>query len=82
MGCFWTPRNQISSRKTSESVSQFQFGHCTHGDKVATLTNPLETPLSYILVFGDFLLALTEGGDRMLIWNTVDGGASYSCAMI
>ena len=48
------------------------FNRC----KVATLTNPLETPLSFITIFGSSLLALTEDGKRMLIWNTVDGGGS------
>ncbi|KXN80981.1 hypothetical protein AN958_06493 [Leucoagaricus sp. SymC.cos] len=43
------------------------------GKPVTTLTNPLDTPLSYILIFGSSLLALTEDGERMLIWNTTDG---------
>ncbi|KDR73654.1 hypothetical protein GALMADRAFT_100477 [Galerina marginata CBS 339.88] len=40
---------------------------------ISRLTNPLETNLSFITIFGSQLLALTENGDRMLIWNTSDG---------
>ncbi|KAF9447264.1 Utp21-domain-containing protein [Macrolepiota fuliginosa MF-IS2] len=43
------------------------------GKPISTLTNPLDTPLSYILIFGTSLLALSEDGERMLVWNTTDG---------
>ncbi|PAV23976.1 Utp21-domain-containing [Pyrrhoderma noxium] len=39
------------------------------GKEVGRLTNPLGTKLSFILVFGEQLLALTENGSRMLIWD-------------
>ncbi|KAI0934749.1 hypothetical protein AcV5_006491 [Taiwanofungus camphoratus] len=43
------------------------------GKETERLTNPLETSLASILVFGDQLLALTEDGSRMLVWDTKDG---------
>ncbi|PPQ86912.1 hypothetical protein CVT25_009798 [Psilocybe cyanescens] len=43
------------------------------GKEVSRVTNPLGTHLSFITVFGSQLLALTEKGDRMLIWSTTDG---------
>ncbi|KAI0054018.1 Utp21-domain-containing protein [Auriscalpium vulgare] len=42
------------------------------GKEVARLTNPLGSPLSSILIFGTQLLALTEDGGRLLIWDTSD----------
>jgi hypothetical protein len=42
--------------------------------QVLRLSNPLETNLSFITIFGPQLLALSEQGDKMLIWNTSDGG--------
>jgi len=76
MGSIWYSCNKVSAGKTSVFLSAFDrlfmFNRC----KVATLTNPLETPLSFITIFGSSLLALTEDGKRMLIWNTVDGGGS------
>ncbi|KAH9484417.1 U3 small nucleolar RNA-associated protein 21-like protein [Psilocybe cubensis] len=42
------------------------------GKEVSRVTNPLGTHLSFITVFGSQLLALTENGDRMLIWSTSD----------
>ncbi|KAF7778503.1 hypothetical protein Agabi119p4_2848 [Agaricus bisporus var. burnettii] len=43
------------------------------GKPVSTLTNPLDTPISYIQTFGTALLALTEDGEHMLVWDTSDG---------
>ncbi|EJF66083.1 Utp21-domain-containing protein [Dichomitus squalens LYAD-421 SS1] len=40
------------------------------GKEVARLTNPLETSLTHILVFGPQLLAVTDDGNRMLVWDT------------
>jgi len=57
-------------------LSAFDRLFTFNGCKVANLTNPLDTPLSFITIFGLSLLALTEDGQRMLIWNTVDGGGS------
>jgi len=45
--------------------------------QVSRLTNPLDTNLSFITIFGLQLLALNENGDRMFIWNTSNGGQSY-----
>ncbi|KAF7796706.1 hypothetical protein EIP86_007889 [Pleurotus ostreatoroseus] len=43
------------------------------GKEVARISNPLGSPLSFILVFGNQILALTEDGGRMLVWDTVEG---------
>ncbi|KAH9857144.1 Utp21-domain-containing protein [Lenzites betulinus] len=43
------------------------------GKEVERLTNPLESVLAHILIFGKQLLALTEDGSRMLIWDTENG---------
>ncbi|TCD62177.1 hypothetical protein EIP91_007261 [Steccherinum ochraceum] len=43
------------------------------GKEVTRLQNPLESTLSYILIFGTQLLALTEDGRRMFAWNTKSG---------
>ncbi|KAH9843207.1 Utp21-domain-containing protein [Rhodofomes roseus] len=43
------------------------------GKEVGRLTNPLETNIASVLVLGSQLLALTEDGTRMLVWN-VDSG--------
>lgn len=42
------------------------------GKPATTLINPLDTPLSFITIFGASLLALTEDGQRMLIWSTTN----------
>ncbi|KAG1877929.1 Utp21 specific WD40 associated putative domain-containing protein [Suillus subalutaceus] len=39
------------------------------GKEVSRVSNPLRTPLAFIILFGSQLLALTEGGGRMLIWE-------------
>ncbi|RDX56504.1 Utp21-domain-containing protein [Lentinus brumalis] len=43
------------------------------GKEVDRLVNPLETSLTHILVFGPQLLALTEDGSRLLIWDMANG---------
>ncbi|KAI0333500.1 Utp21-domain-containing protein [Cubamyces sp. BRFM 1775] len=43
------------------------------GKEVERFTNPLETNLTHILIFGTQLLALTEDGSRMLVWDTSSG---------
>ncbi|KAG6897135.1 hypothetical protein C0992_003915 [Termitomyces sp. T32_za158] len=43
------------------------------GKEVLRVTNPLGTALSFITIFGSQLLALTEDGSRMLLWNTKEG---------
>lgn len=45
--------------------------------QVLRLSNPLGTNLSFITIFGPQLLALNEQGDKMLIWNTSDGGNCF-----
>jgi len=42
--------------------------------KVLTASNPFEEPVTSLLVFGSQLLALSEDGGRLLIWDTHDGG--------
>ncbi|KAF8809021.1 Utp21-domain-containing protein [Phlegmacium glaucopus] len=43
------------------------------GKEVLRLSNPLGTSLSFVTIFGSQLLALNEQGDKMFIWNTLDG---------
>ncbi|KAJ6630596.1 Utp21-domain-containing protein [Mycena sp. CBHHK59/15] len=43
------------------------------GKEVLRGTNPLGTTLSFITIFGSQLLALTENGRRMLLWETSTG---------
>ncbi|KAJ7097769.1 Utp21 specific WD40 associated putative domain-containing protein [Mycena belliarum] len=43
------------------------------GKEVLRGTNPLGTTLSSITIFGSQLLALTEDGRRMLLWETTTG---------
>ncbi|KAI9057911.1 Utp21-domain-containing protein [Trametes sanguinea] len=43
------------------------------GKEVERLANPLETNLTHILVFGKQLLALTDDGGRMLVWDMESG---------
>jgi U3 small nucleolar RNA-associated protein 21 len=42
--------------------------------QVFRFSNPLGTVLSCIILFGSQLLALTEDGSRMLMWETNEGG--------
>lgn len=44
--------------------------------KVGRSTNPLETNIASLLVLGSELLALTEDGTRMLVWD-IGGGGMY-----
>ncbi|KAG2084691.1 WD40-repeat-containing domain protein [Suillus discolor] len=39
------------------------------GKEVSRVSNPLQTPLAFVILFGTQLLALTEDGARMLIWE-------------
>ncbi|KAJ7709752.1 Utp21 specific WD40 associated putative domain-containing protein [Mycena rosella] len=43
------------------------------GKEVLRGTNPLGTTLSFITIFGTQLIALTEDGRRMLLWETSTG---------
>nr|GAT60083.1 predicted protein [Mycena chlorophos] len=43
------------------------------GKEVLRATNPLGTTLSFITIFGPQILALTEDGRRMLLWDTSSG---------
>ncbi|TFK42298.1 Utp21-domain-containing protein [Crucibulum laeve] len=43
------------------------------GKEILRATNPLDTNLSFITVFGSHLLALTDDGGRMLLWDAKDG---------
>lgn len=44
------------------------------GKEIARLSNPLGSTLSSFIIFGNQLLALTEDGKRMLVWDTAEGG--------
>uniref|UniRef100_A0A0W0EUF7 Uncharacterized protein n=1 Tax=Moniliophthora roreri TaxID=221103 RepID=A0A0W0EUF7_MONRR len=43
------------------------------GREVLRVSNPVETNLSYITIFGSRILALTEDGSRLLCWDTTQG---------
>ncbi|EEB89750.1 hypothetical protein MPER_12120, partial [Moniliophthora perniciosa FA553] len=43
------------------------------GREVLRASNPVETNLSYITIFGSRILALTEDGSRLLCWDTTQG---------
>jgi hypothetical protein len=43
-------------------------------EQVGRVSNPFGSTLTSIIVFGSQLLALTEDGERMLIWDTAGGG--------
>ncbi|KAF8077591.1 Utp21 specific WD40 associated putative domain-containing protein [Lyophyllum atratum] len=43
------------------------------GKEILRVTNPLGTALSFITIFGSQLLALTEDGGRLLLWDTKEG---------
>ena len=42
--------------------------------KVLTFSNPFEEPVTCLLVFGSQLLALSEDGGRLLVWDIRSGG--------
>jgi U3 small nucleolar RNA-associated protein 21 len=44
------------------------------GKEIARLSNPLGSTLSFFLIFGTQLLALTEDGRRMLVWDIAGNG--------
>ena len=48
------------------------------GKENARLSNPLGSTLSSFIIFGNQLLALTEDGKRMLVWDTAEGGKSIN----
>jgi hypothetical protein len=37
------------------------------------VVNPLDEPVTSLLIFGSQLIALSEDGGRLLIWDTNDG---------
>ncbi|KIP12285.1 hypothetical protein PHLGIDRAFT_124190 [Phlebiopsis gigantea 11061_1 CR5-6] len=48
------------------------------GKEVARISNPFSSTISFILIFGTQLLALTEDGKRMIIWGTVENDVQYT----
>jgi hypothetical protein len=48
--------------------------------KVARLTSPHGTPMGVIATFGPLLLALTEDGGQMVVWDTATMGQSLGSA--
>lgn len=46
--------------------------------QVSRVSNPLQTPLAFVILFGTQLLALTEDGARMLIWEVSTNGALFN----
>ncbi|KAG9318708.1 hypothetical protein JVU11DRAFT_804 [Chiua virens] len=51
------------------------------GKEVVRVTNPLGTSLNSILIFGNLLLALTEDGGWMLVWDVSRDEPSFSCTI-
>ncbi|KAF9227632.1 Utp21-domain-containing protein [Gyrodon lividus] len=51
------------------------------GKEVARATNPLGISLASIVMFGSQLLALTEDGGRMLVWDASTNEPSLSCTI-
>ena len=45
--------------------------------KISSLANPLGTTLTELLVFGSNIVALTEDGRHLLVWDGNSGGLSY-----
>lgn len=46
-------------------------------DKVGRVSNPFGTVLASIIIFGSQVLALTEDGGRLLIWDIAGGGKNF-----
>ena len=67
------PSDIYAEKKSVFSFTLFKSGS-VKSSQVLRLSNPLETNLSFITIFGPQLLALNEQGDKMLIWNTSNGG--------
>ena len=67
------PSDIYAEKKSAFSVTLLKSGS-VKSFQVLRLSNPLGTNLSFITIFGPQLLALNEQGDKMLIWNTSDGG--------
>ncbi|KAH7912241.1 Utp21 specific WD40 associated putative domain-containing protein [Hygrophoropsis aurantiaca] len=51
------------------------------GKEVARVTNPIGTKLSSITIFGSQLLALTEDGGRMFIWDISSPDLTLFCTI-
>ncbi|KAF8136615.1 Utp21 specific WD40 associated putative domain-containing protein [Boletus edulis] len=51
------------------------------GKEVVRATSPLGTPLASTIIFGSLLLALTEDGGRMLVWDISRDEPSFSCTI-
>lgn len=76
MDCIWSIGYQIHTGKGGTRSWDLLFRAvltCRFLVQILRVTNPLATNISSILVFGSQLLALTEDGRRMLIWNATGG---------
>lgn len=49
--------------------------------KVLTVVNPFDEPMTSLLIFGSQLLALSEDGGRLLIWDVNDGSEPFACPL-
>ena len=74
MDCIRNLCHPIFTRKRSQHLLYSFKSGSVKSFQVLRLSNPLETKLSFVTIFGPQLLALNEQGDKMLIWNTSDGG--------
>lgn len=79
MGGIGRPCHQISSRKRGIYVRSVPLTFMNRSTQVVRATNPLGTSLASMVIFGSLLLALTEDGGRMLVWDvSCDGEDSHS----
>jgi U3 small nucleolar RNA-associated protein 21 len=65
----------LRGKEVSSQSSWVMFAQILQVERVS---NPLETAFSSILVLGSQLVALTEDGGRMLIWETSEAGRAIS----
>lgn len=79
LGGIGQPCHQISSRKRGIYVPSIPLIFIDRSIQVSRATNPLGTPLGSMVIFGSLLLALTEDGGRMVVWDVShDGENGYS----
>jgi hypothetical protein len=74
LGDIGLPCHQISSRKRGIYVCSVPLTSINRYSQVAGAINPLGTPLTSMVIFGSLLLALSEDGGRMLVWDVSRDG--------
>lgn len=73
MGCYRNLHTKVPSWEGGASHSLSRDYLRLIKWKVLATPNPFEVPVTSLLVFGSQLLALSEDGGRLLIWDTNDG---------